>query len=143
MLFCPNKHQVVVNHVILHMFRVHSQLSKEFSKRDGGVIVASKSDGGDELRALERPGLWNGAMADWNTVFVEIPILTFTPVKTVNDLFQNSAVHVRTAKAPPDGSQVGTKDKTWYHVVHKEYGSVTKTPIARLTPVTDFSGEKR
>ena len=74
---------------------------------------------------------------------IEIAPNDYSLEKTVNDLFHISAVHVRTAKAPPDGSQVGTKDKTWYHVVHKEHGSVTKTPIARLTPVTDYSGEAR
>ncbi|MBR2623530.1 MAG: DUF4301 family protein, partial [Paludibacteraceae bacterium] len=38
--------------------------------------------------ALELPGLWNGAMSDWNTIFVEVPIETFNPVKTVNDLLR-------------------------------------------------------
>ena len=40
------------------------------------------------LKALEHPGLWNGAMAGWNTVFVEVPITTFSPVKTVHDLLR-------------------------------------------------------
>jgi hypothetical protein len=53
------------------------------------VIVSRKSDAGRELWALERPGLWNGAMAGWNTVFVEVPIETFTPVKTVIDLLRD------------------------------------------------------
>jgi hypothetical protein len=52
------------------------------------VIVARKSAGGRDLLALERPGLWNGAMAGWNTVFVEVPLSTFTPVKTVLDLLR-------------------------------------------------------
>jgi hypothetical protein len=52
------------------------------------VIVARKSAGGRDLTALERPGLWNGAMAGWNTVFVEVPLTTFTPVKTVLDLLR-------------------------------------------------------
>jgi hypothetical protein len=53
------------------------------------VIVADKSaDDGRKLRALERPGLWNGAMAGWNTVFVEVPLETFTPVKTVFDFLR-------------------------------------------------------
>ena len=43
---------------------------------------------GKELKALELPGLWNGAMSDWNTVFVEVPLTTFNPVKTVNDLLR-------------------------------------------------------
>jgi len=51
-------------------------------------FISSKSKGGKELRALELPGLWNGAMSDWNTVFVEVPLLTFNPVKTVNDLLR-------------------------------------------------------
>ncbi len=52
------------------------------------VSVAEKSHGGRPLKALERPGLWNGAMAHWNTVFVEVPAETFTPVKTVLDLLR-------------------------------------------------------
>lgn len=52
-------------------------------------FVSRKSKGGRELKALELPGLWNGAMAEWNTVFVEVPIETFNPVKTVLDLFRN------------------------------------------------------
>lgn len=52
------------------------------------VIITRKSSGGRELQALERPGLWNGAMAHWNTVFVEVPGETFTPVKTVLDLLR-------------------------------------------------------
>ena len=51
-------------------------------------IITTKQSGGRELRALERPGLWNGGMAGWNTVFVEVPIETFTPVKTVLDLLR-------------------------------------------------------
>ena len=51
-------------------------------------FVSSKSKNGRELKALELPGLWNGAMSDWNTVFVEVPIETFNPVKTVNDLLR-------------------------------------------------------
>jgi hypothetical protein len=52
------------------------------------VTVSKKTHQGRELLALERPGLWNGAMADWITVFVEVPIATFTPVKTVADLLR-------------------------------------------------------
>jgi hypothetical protein len=52
-------------------------------------FISSKSKDGKELKALELPGLWNGAMSDWNTVFVEVPIETFNPVKTVGDLLRN------------------------------------------------------
>lgn len=52
------------------------------------VIVTRKSAFGRDLLALERPGLWNGAMAEWNTVFVEVPLLVFNPVKTVLDLLR-------------------------------------------------------
>lgn len=52
-------------------------------------FISSKSKNGKELKALELPGLWNGAMSDWNTVFVEVPIETFNPVKTVNDLLRD------------------------------------------------------
>jgi hypothetical protein len=51
-------------------------------------FISSKSKDGRELKALELPGLWNGAMSDWNTIFVEEPISTFNPVKTVNDLLK-------------------------------------------------------
>lgn len=51
-------------------------------------FISYKSKGGKELKALELPGLWNGSMSDWNTVFVEVPLSTFNPVKTVNDLLR-------------------------------------------------------
>jgi hypothetical protein len=54
------------------------------------VFLARKSRDGREIKALERPGLWNGAMADWHTLFVELPDAAFTPVKTVNDLLRPS-----------------------------------------------------
>lgn len=50
--------------------------------------ISQKSKDGRPLQALELPGLWNGAMSDWNTVFVEVPLSTFNPVKTVNDLLR-------------------------------------------------------
>ena len=51
-------------------------------------FISHKSKNGKDLKALELPGLWNGAMSDWNTVFVEVPLSTFNPVKTVNDLLR-------------------------------------------------------
>ncbi len=51
-------------------------------------FISSKSSGGRDLRAQELPGLWNGAMARWNTVFVDVPITTFSPVKVVQDLLR-------------------------------------------------------
>ena len=51
-------------------------------------FIAQKSKDGRDLKALEHPGLWNGAMAYWNTLFVEVPIVTFNPVKTVMDLLR-------------------------------------------------------
>jgi len=51
-------------------------------------FISTKSKDGKELKAQELPGLWNGAMANWITVFVEVPISTFNPVKTVNDLLR-------------------------------------------------------
>lgn len=59
----------------------------EYIDRSTGFI-SSKSKNGKELKALELPGLWNGAMSDWSTVFVEVPLSTFNPVKTVNDLLR-------------------------------------------------------
>ena len=52
-------------------------------------FISSKSKGGKELKALELPGLWNGAMSNWSTIFVEVPLGTFNPVKTVNDLLRD------------------------------------------------------
>lgn len=54
----------------------------------GAGFISFKSLGGRELKALELPGLWNGAMAYWNTVFVEVPLITFNPVKTMLDLLR-------------------------------------------------------
>jgi len=51
-------------------------------------FISEKSKNGKALKALELPGLWNGAMSDWNTIFVEVPIETFNPVKVVNDLLR-------------------------------------------------------
>ena len=51
-------------------------------------FISQKTKDGKELKALELPGLWNGAMAFWNTIFVEVPLVTFNPVKTVNDLLK-------------------------------------------------------
>lgn len=53
-------------------------------------FISSKSYEGRELKALELPGLWNGSMSDWNTLFVEVPIETFNPVKTVLDLLKEA-----------------------------------------------------
>jgi hypothetical protein len=61
-------------------------LAKHVDKNTG--FISYKSKDGKELKALELPGLWNGAMSDWNTLFVEVPIATFNPVKTVNDLLR-------------------------------------------------------
>jgi len=61
-------------------------LLKYVDKNTGFISIKSKN--GKELKALELPGLWNGAMSDWNTVFIEVPIETFNPVKTVNDLLR-------------------------------------------------------
>ncbi|MFM2251068.1 MAG: hypothetical protein RLZZ358_1998, partial [Bacteroidota bacterium] len=51
-------------------------------------FITEKSKSGKVLKALELPGLWNGAMANWNTLFVEVPLVTFNPVKTINDLLR-------------------------------------------------------
>ena len=66
----------------------------DYVDRNTGAVYAPlfskslKSKNGKELKALELPGLWNGAMSDWNTVFVEVPLSTFNPAKTVNDLLR-------------------------------------------------------
>ncbi len=59
----------------------------DYVDHDTGFI-SIKSKDGRELKAQELPGLWNGAMADWITLFVEVPLITFNPVKTVNDLLR-------------------------------------------------------
>jgi len=65
-------------------YDLHAFVDKEMS------FIADKTKDGKELKALERPGLWNGGMARWNTVFVEVPVETFNPVKTVSDLLKES-----------------------------------------------------
>jgi hypothetical protein len=52
------------------------------------VFISQKSKDGRTLKALELPGLWNGVMADWISLFVEVPLITFNPVKTINDLLR-------------------------------------------------------
>ena len=52
------------------------------------AFITMKTKTSKDLKALELPGLWNGSMANWNTVFVEVPLITFNPVKTVNDLLK-------------------------------------------------------
>ncbi|MCF8371758.1 MAG: DUF4301 family protein [Bacteroidales bacterium] len=59
----------------------------KFTDQNTGFI-SQKSQNGRALKALELPGLWNGAMSDWNTIFVQVPIETFNPVKTINDLLR-------------------------------------------------------
>jgi len=60
---------------------------KQYSDPDTGFI-STKSKDGKPLKALELPGLWNGAMSDWSTIFVDEPVITFNPVKIVNDLLR-------------------------------------------------------
>ena len=62
---------------------------KQFIDPNSGFIV-HKNIGGIEVKSYELPGLWNGAMANWLTVFVEVPLFTFNPVKTVNDLLKQA-----------------------------------------------------
>lgn len=54
------------------------------------AFITAKTHAGTDIKALELPGLWNGSMAYWNTIFVEVPLSTFNPVKTVNDLLRDS-----------------------------------------------------
>jgi len=64
----------------------HFDLLKYVDEQSG--FISMKSYNGRSLRAMELPGLWNGAMSDWITIFVEVPIETFNPVKTVFDLLK-------------------------------------------------------
>ncbi|MCF6294544.1 MAG: DUF4301 family protein [Flavobacteriaceae bacterium] len=52
------------------------------------AFITMKTKVGKDIKALELPGLWNGSMANWNSIFVEVPLITFNPVKTVNDLLK-------------------------------------------------------
>ena len=52
------------------------------------AFITTKTQNGTDIQALELPGLWNGSMAHWNSIFVEVPVETFNPVKTVNDLLK-------------------------------------------------------
>jgi len=54
------------------------------------AFITMKTKTGKDIKALELPGLWNGSMAKWNTIFVEVPLVTFNPVKTVNDLLKDA-----------------------------------------------------
>lgn len=65
-----------------HKFRLPDYVDKSTG------FISEKSREGVEIKALELPGLWNGAMSDWNTLFIEVPAETFNPVKTVNDLLR-------------------------------------------------------
>ncbi|APG60984.1 DUF4301 family protein [Christiangramia salexigens] len=65
-------------------FDLHQYVDEEMS------FIADKTKDGKALKALERPGLWNGGMAKWNSIFVEVPVETFNPVKTVSDLLKES-----------------------------------------------------
>ena len=71
----------------LHDYKGQSFNLLEYVDEDAGFI-SSKSYQGRELKALELPGLWNGAMSNWNTLFVEVPLATFNPVKVVLDLLR-------------------------------------------------------
>ena len=66
-------------------------LSQYIDKSTG--FISTKSKNGHDLRAMERPGLWNGAMSKWNTIFVEVPNTTFTPAKVVTDLLKDGHKH--------------------------------------------------
>lgn len=63
----------------------------DFTNPDTGFISIKSKDGRD-LKAMELPGLWNGAMDKWITIFVEVPIITFNPVKTINDLIRSEHI---------------------------------------------------
>ena len=71
----------------LHDYKGESFDLLQYVDEDAGFI-SSKSYQGRELKALELPGLWNGAMSKWNTLFVEVPLATFNPVKVVLDLLR-------------------------------------------------------
>jgi len=71
---------------------VRDRRGRKYDLRDfvdpRAVRITRKSEKGRELKALELPGLWNGSMSRWNTVFIDLPIETFNPVKTIGDLLR-------------------------------------------------------
>jgi hypothetical protein len=70
---------------------VHGKEFDLLSYRDMSTgFITEKTKDGRKLKAQELPGLWNGAMAFWNTIFVEVPLETFNPVKSVNDLLRDA-----------------------------------------------------
>lgn len=69
-------------------YKGHSFNLNNFVDETTGLISV-KSSGGREIKAQELPGLWNGSMAGWITVFIEVPVVTFNPVKTINDLLRD------------------------------------------------------
>lgn len=71
----------------LKNFRGNKFNLKNYVNRNTGFI-SQKNQNGIDMKIQELPGLWNGAMADWITAFVEVPVSTFTPVKTLNDLLR-------------------------------------------------------
>jgi hypothetical protein len=73
----------------LHDYRGRKFNLADFVDQDASIITR-KSEKGRDILALERPGLWNGSMAFWNTIFVEVPPSTFAPVKSVKDLLRKA-----------------------------------------------------
>ena len=73
---------------------------------------------------------------------LEITPNDFGLERTVSHLFEIAHARVRKGVAPADGTQVGTKDRTWYHVTHAARGAAGDSPVFRLTPVSDYTGEK-
>ena len=68
-------------------YRGKKFILEDYVNRDA-YLISPKTQKGRELQAQELPGLWNGGMAFWNTVFVELPLVVFNPVKTVYDLLR-------------------------------------------------------
>lgn len=76
----------------------------EYVDKEAGFI-SKKSVDGKDIKALELPGLWNGAMAHWTTLFIEVPGTTFNPVKTVNDLLRTEHLYEKDLLAKDDGDK--------------------------------------
>ena len=68
----------------------NNKLDLENYKDDSKFFLVKKKYKGQDIRFIELPGLWNGSMAHWNSLFVEIPSDTFSPVKTVLDLLESA-----------------------------------------------------
>ena len=78
-----------INYCNINNYQGQKYKLQDFIDFESGFI-SEKSYQGSKIKVQELPGLWNGAMAKWHTLFVEVPLITFNPVKTINDLLKEN-----------------------------------------------------